>query len=81
MYGGMGAMSPYMPGAVATPMAVQDKGKGKIQDSDFQAAFDQAAASLKSAHAPQESSRIEEITNELEATQLDDATKEPSFKE
>ncbi|VDB96489.1 unnamed protein product [Peniophora sp. CBMAI 1063] len=73
MYGGMGmggmGMAPqYMQQPQFAP--VQDKGKGKLKESDFDAAFAQVTASLQ----PQQQSRIEEVTNELAETSLEDKT-------
>jgi peroxin-5 len=73
---------PYSQFMTSPPLVTQDKGKGKIKESDFEAAFAQVAASLQPTHTAKEASRIEEITEGIEATQLDDSDhRSPTFKE
>ncbi|KAI0029662.1 peroxisome targeting signal receptor [Vararia minispora EC-137] len=73
MYSGMGTLSQsYISPMSSTPLTAQDKGKGKLKDSDFEAAFAQFDMPLQ-ASTPQES-RIEEVTSELEKTTLDDTS-------
>jgi peroxin-5 len=75
MYNGMGAaaMPNYTMGNI--PLAAQGKGKGKLRDSDFEAAFAQFDAPA------QETSRIEEVTEQLETSTLEDSSDTTTFKE
>ena len=66
--GGMGMAQQYMQQPQFA--SAQDKGKGKLKESDFDAAFAQVAASLQS----QQQSRIEEVTSELAEASLEDKT-------
>ena len=89
-HGMYGAMSP-MYGTNAGPQAYfqgpqnatlgssdQGKGKGKIKDADFEAAFAQVTESLVS---PEVASFVDdELARGLSATTLDDSTAEPSLE-
>lgn len=61
-------------------MTAQDKGKGKLKDTDFEAAFAQFDTLAQSA-ASKEGARIEEISEGLEAVNLDEQKDAVSFKE
>ncbi|KAI0320927.1 hypothetical protein OF83DRAFT_1168929 [Amylostereum chailletii] len=86
MYGGMNSFPQnYMQGLGSPPSLALDKGKGKLKEADFDAAFAQIDASLQPAqaiaHKPEVADEAQELTDNLSSATLNDTDQTSTFKD
>ena len=89
MYGMNSFQPAYMHGISSPPLLAQDKGKGKMREIDFEAAFAQIDAALGPAKSTieatttksDEADEISQLANDLGTTTLQDENAPTSFKE